>query len=100
MSWGNFSGKLVKKRERTYTGGRDFWQAVVEIAFGVGYVYMAVVQAPFMIMGSVGTAIFSLGLFGMGGATLRALWIRRSAQREQAAAVPARESAAARPVEA
>ncbi len=76
--------QLVKTRERTYTGGRDFWQAVVEIGFGCGYIYMAVVQAPFMIIGSVGTAIFSLGLFGMGGATLRALWIRRAALRAAA----------------
>ncbi|MDJ0520519.1 MAG: glycosyltransferase [Planctomycetota bacterium] len=77
---------LVKKRERTYTGGRDFWQAVIEIGFGVAYIYMAVVQAPYMLMASVATAIFSLGLFAMGGATLRALWIRRAHQNEVAAA--------------
>lgn len=83
---------LARKRERTYTGGRDFWQAVTEICFGVAYIYMAVVQAPYMLMASVATAVFSLGLFAMGGATLRALWIRRSHQQEVAgrqAAVPA-----------
>ncbi len=79
--------QLVKKRERTYTGGRDFWQAIVEIGLGIGYIYMAVVQAPYMLMASVATAVFSVGLFAMGGATLRALWIRRSALRERASAV-------------
>jgi len=78
--------KLVKSRERIYTGGRDFWQAVVEIAFGAGYIYMAVVQAPYMLMASVATAVFSLGLFAMGGATLRALWIRRARYRSVARA--------------
>jgi cellulose synthase/poly-beta-1,6-N-acetylglucosamine synthase-like glycosyltransferase len=78
--------QLARKRERIYTGGRDFWQAVVEIGFGLAYIYMAVVQAPYMLMASVATAVFSLGLFAMGGATLRALWIRRAHLQEVAAA--------------
>jgi hypothetical protein len=86
--------KLVKSRERIYTGGRDFWQAAVEIGLGAGYIYMAVVQAPHMLMASVATAVFSLGLFAMGGATLRALWIRRA----QARSVP--QAASARALEA
>ncbi len=69
---------LVKKRERTYTGGRDFWQAIVEIGLGAYYVWMAVVQSRVMVMGAVITAILSIGLFMVGGATLRALWIRRA----------------------
>jgi len=87
--------QLVKERERTYTGGRDFWQAIVEILFGVGYIYMAVVQAPFMIMASIATTVFSVGLFGMGGATLRALWIRRAAARAPGREAVAKHSATA-----
>lgn len=77
---------LVRKRERTYTGGRDFWQAVVEILLGLYYVGMAIFQADRAIMSSVVTGMLSVGLFTMGGATLRALWIRQSAQRDAAAA--------------
>lgn len=77
---------LVKKRERTYTGGRDFWQAVVEIVLGLWYVWMAIVHArEGLVMAAIVTAMLSLGLFVMGGATVRALGIRRSAQREQLA---------------
>jgi cellulose synthase/poly-beta-1,6-N-acetylglucosamine synthase-like glycosyltransferase len=77
---------LVRTRERTYTGGRDFWQAVLEIALGCYYVWMAAAQWDIMITGSIITAVLSVGLFAMGGATLRALWIRRQAQRAAATA--------------
>jgi glycosyltransferase involved in cell wall biosynthesis len=78
---------LVKKRERTYTGGRDFWQAVIEILLGAWYVWMAIIHArESMVMAAVITAVLSVGLFAMGGATLRALAIRRSAIRERAEA--------------
>ena len=56
----------------TYAG----WPTM--IGLGVYYVWMAVVQSRVMVMGSVITAILSIGLFAMGGATLRALWIRRN----------------------
>ena len=68
--------QLVKKRERAYTGGRDLWQAVLEIALGCYYVYMSLVQARQMGAGVAVTAILSIGLFALGGATIRALWIR------------------------
>jgi len=72
--------RLVKKRERTYTGGRDFWQAVIEIGLGTFYVYMAAVQWSLAGAGAIVTLVLSLGLFMTGGATLRALWLK--AQRE------------------
>lgn len=74
--------KLVRKRERSYTGGRDMWQAVIEIGLGLYYVFMAAIQSRHMAMGAVVTGVLSLGLFTMGGATLRALWIRHQARRE------------------
>lgn len=77
---------LVKKRERAYTGGRDFWQAVIEIGLGIYYVYMAAVQTRDMPVGAFVTLVLSLGLFCMGGATLRALWIRRAGVRAAAGA--------------
>lgn len=80
---------LVRKRERAYTGGRDLFQALVEIAMGVFYVYMAVRQAPVMLVGSVITAVLSIGLFVMGGATVRALWIRRASRRAAGLTRPA-----------
>ncbi len=78
--------QLVKKRERTYTGGRDMLQAVVEILLGGYYVWMAAAQWAVMPMGSVVTLVLSIGLFTMGGATVRALWIRRAEARAQIAA--------------
>jgi len=75
---------LVKTRERVYTGGRDFWQAIVEILLGVYYVGLAVVQWGPLKAGALITLVLSAGLFTMGGATLRALAIRRRTQREQA----------------
>ena len=72
---------LVRKRERTYTGGRDFWQAVVEILLGCYYVWMALMQSRETLAGAGLTAILSVGLFTMGGATLRALWIRHQSER-------------------
>jgi cellulose synthase/poly-beta-1,6-N-acetylglucosamine synthase-like glycosyltransferase len=86
---------LVRKRERTYTGGRDLYQALVEIGLGVYYVWMAIVQSRIMIMASVVTAILSIGLFTMGGATVRALWIRRAELRREAAPEAAAVDAAA-----
>ncbi len=71
---------LVRKRERSYTGGRDRWQALLEITLGLYYVFMAVVQSRHMAMGAVVTGVLSIGLFTMGGATLRALWIRNRAR--------------------
>lgn len=78
--------KLVRRRERAYTGGRDLYQALFEILLGMYYVWMAVVQSRVMIMGSVITVVLSVGLFTMGGATLRALWIRRTEERARLAA--------------
>ena len=74
---------LVKSRERFYTGGRDFWPAVVEILLGVYYVCMAAVQWGPLKSGAIITLVLSAGLFTMGGATLRALSIRRRAMQEQ-----------------
>lgn len=71
---------LVKKRERVYTGGRDFLQAVVEILLGAYYVHIGIVQWRLAGGGAGMTLFLSLGLFLMGGATLRALSIKR--QRE------------------
>ncbi len=78
--------KLVKKRERTYTGGRDMLQAVVEILLGGYYVWMAGAQWAVMPMGTIVTLVLSMGLFTMGGATVRAIWIRRAEARAQIAA--------------
>ena len=91
--------KLVKRRERTYTGGRDFWQAVIEIALGVFYVYMGAVQWSLVGVGAIVTLVLSLGLFMTGGATLRALWLKSQARRDRqvtadAAAKSRRRSAA------
>jgi hypothetical protein len=90
---------LVRKRERTYTGGRDLWQAVVELLLGSYYVVMAILQAPHVPLAAVVTAVLSLGLFTMGGATIRALWIERAAARE-AAAVRAGDALAPAPLSA
>jgi cellulose synthase/poly-beta-1,6-N-acetylglucosamine synthase-like glycosyltransferase len=79
--------RTVRIRERTYTGGRDLVQALVELGLGGYYVYMALVQIRFMPMGAVLTGVLSLGLFLMGGATVRAL--RLKAHRLQEAAAPA-----------
>lgn len=75
--------KLVKRRERTYTGGRDFWQAVIEIALGVFYVYMGAVQWSLVGVGAIVTLVLSLGLFMTGGATLRALWLKSQGRRDR-----------------
>ena len=82
--------QLVRRRERAYTGGRDFWQAVIEIGLGLYYVGMAAFQAGQTTMTAVVTGILSVGLFTMGGATLRALWIRHQAARDAAPALAAR----------
>lgn len=74
--------QTMKKREKKYTGGRAFWQAMFEIALGFFYVVMALYQWPVVRMGAVITLILSVGLFMMGGATLRALRIRRLAHEE------------------
>jgi cellulose synthase/poly-beta-1,6-N-acetylglucosamine synthase-like glycosyltransferase len=75
--------KLVKRRERTYTGGRDFWQAVIEIALGGFYVYMGAVQWSLVGFGALVTLVLSLGLFMTGGATLRALWLKSRRARDR-----------------
>ena len=74
---------LVKRRERTYTGGRDFWQAVIEIGLGGFYVYMGAVQWSLVGFGAVVTLVLSLGLFMTGGATLRALWLKSRRTRDR-----------------
>ena len=74
--------KLAKRRERTYTGGRDFWQAVIEIALGGFYVYMGAVQWSLVGFGAIVTLVLSLGLFMTGGATLRALWLKSQRSRD------------------
>lgn len=70
---------LVRRRERMYTGGRDFWQAVIEIGLGGYYIYMAAVQWTLAGVGAIVTLVLSLGLFMTGGATVRALWIKARA---------------------
>lgn len=82
---------LVRTRERAYTGGRDLWQAVVELLVGTYYVMMAVYQAPRMPVAAIITGVLSLGLFTMGGATLRALWIRHRVRQEHPASAHAGE---------
>lgn len=90
--------QLVKRRERTYTGGRDFWQAVIEIALGVYYVYMAAVQWSLAGVGAIVTLVLSLGLFTVGGATLRALWLKAQGERDREAVAEAAEEADAVPL--
>jgi cellulose synthase/poly-beta-1,6-N-acetylglucosamine synthase-like glycosyltransferase len=68
---------LARKRERTYAGGRDFAQALVEVGLGSYYVWMAAVQWRHMRVGALITGVLSIGLFTMGVATLRALRIGR-----------------------
>ena len=75
---------LVRKRERMYTGGRDFVQAVVEVALGGYYLYLGLVQWQLAGPGALVTVFLSFGLFMTGGATIRALWLKR--QRVLAAA--------------
>lgn len=88
---------LVKKRERKYTGGRAFWQAVVEIALGFYYVWMAFYQYAVMpggsMVASIITLVLSSSLFTMGGATIRALLIRRAEQASSGSAAPASKRA-------
>jgi hypothetical protein len=74
--------KTVRKRERTYTGGRDFVQAVVELVLGVYYAYLGFIQWKLAGPGAALTLFLSLGLFLMGGATLRALWLKRERELE------------------
>jgi cellulose synthase/poly-beta-1,6-N-acetylglucosamine synthase-like glycosyltransferase len=80
---------LVRRRERTYTGGRDLWQGAVEIGLGVYYLAMAAVQWRYMAVGALFTALVSVGLFLVGGATLRAIWIKRETATRAGAALPA-----------
>ncbi len=68
---------LVRKRERMYTGGRDFVQALVEVALGGYYLYLGVVQWRIAGPGAVVTVFLAFGLFMTGGATIRALWLKR-----------------------
>ncbi len=68
---------LVRRRERTYTGGRDLVQALVEVVLGGYYVHLGLVQWRLAGGGAGLTLFLSLGLFLMGGATLRALWLKR-----------------------
>ena len=68
---------LVRKRERMYTGGRDFVQALVEVALGGYYLYLGVVQWQIAGPGAVVTVFLAFGLFMTGGATIRALWLKR-----------------------
>ena len=78
---------LVKKREKTYTGGRDFWQAVIELALGAWYIWMAIVHArEGMVMPAVVTGVLSVGLFHHGR--------RHAACPAHPAAPPQRERAA------
>ena len=80
---------LVRKRERTYTGDATFWQALVEIVLGLYYVGMAFWQFAFAPQGALITLVLSIGLFTMGGATMRALWIRTTEARKRLEAVAA-----------
>ncbi len=72
---------MVRKRERTYTGGRALYQALFELGLGVYYVWMAAMQLPISPGIAVVTLILSMGLFTMGGATVRAILIGRSQAR-------------------
>jgi hypothetical protein len=77
---------LVRKRERIYTGGRDFLQAVFEILLGVYYVQIGLVQWQAAGGGAGMTLFLALGLFLMGGATLRALALKRRGELAEAGA--------------
>ena len=79
---------LVRKRERLYTGGRDFIQALVEVALGGYYLYLGVVQWRIAGPGALVTVFLSVGLFMTGGATIRALWLKRQRLLEAARVVP------------
>jgi cellulose synthase/poly-beta-1,6-N-acetylglucosamine synthase-like glycosyltransferase len=70
---------LVKKRERAYAGGRDLFQALLELGLGVYYVWMAAMQWDQMRMGALITLLLSTGLFITGAATLRAIRLSRRA---------------------
>jgi cellulose synthase/poly-beta-1,6-N-acetylglucosamine synthase-like glycosyltransferase len=65
----------ARQRERSYAGGRDFIQALVEVGLGVYYVWMAAMQWNSLRLGALITGVLSVGLFVMGAATLRAIRI-------------------------
>jgi len=76
---------MVRKREKTYTGGRGLYQALFELGLGGYYVWMAAMQLAISPGVAVVTLILSMGLFTMGGATVRAILIGRSAARSRLA---------------
>ena len=64
----------AKSRARTYVGVRDVAQPLVEVALGLYYVEMAFTQMQHALYITAGvTFVLSVGLFTIGGATLRTL---------------------------
>jgi cellulose synthase/poly-beta-1,6-N-acetylglucosamine synthase-like glycosyltransferase len=64
----------ARRRASVYKSRRALSQGLLEIGLGMVYVLMAVVQARTMLVGSIVTGFLSLGLFLMGGASLKGLW--------------------------
>jgi cellulose synthase/poly-beta-1,6-N-acetylglucosamine synthase-like glycosyltransferase len=63
-----------RRRASVYKSRRALAQGLLEVALGVVYVIMAVVQSRTMLVGSIVTGFLSLGLFFMGFSSLRGLW--------------------------
>ena len=64
----------AKSRARTYVGVRDVAQPLLEVGLGIYYVVMSFAQLRHgMFVTGIVTAVLSIGLFTMGGATLRAM---------------------------
>jgi hypothetical protein len=65
----------AKTRARTYVGARDVAQPLLEVLLGVYYVAMAFTQLQHrMYVTTIITFALSVGLFTMGGATLRSMF--------------------------
>lgn len=79
----------AKSRARTYVGVREIAQPLVEVGLGLYYIEMAFTQLQRgMVVTAIVTFVLSIGLFTIGGATLRALLgARRAARGQDAAAV-------------
>ncbi len=70
--------KLVKHRAKTYVGAKELLQPLLEVGLGLYYVQMALMQLHYrLIVSFVITLVLSAGLFAVGGATLRAMWMGR-----------------------
>lgn len=72
--------RLASQRARTYTGDKHFVQGLIEIGLGLYYVAMAFTQLKATTFGALVALFLSAGLFGMGVASLRAVFERQRAR--------------------